>query len=325
LSGPPLGSTFSLGDRPAPGLYAGAWLLTFVGFGLFAVALAGGMSGSGVSAGAFAVLAFAVLFLAAVLGSGYQALARRATRDPARYRGPSPFLVFGAVFAGASAVATALALTGLAATLSDTEAVLLSVLVIVLLYAGLVWLLVVREGALSWAEMGWPAAPGRAAATVSQLAFGVLVAAPIVVLTVVFGGLLAAFFEVTPPSLLPVPSTLGEWLLDVAIVVVVAPAGEELFFRGFAQTAWSRDLGGRAALVRSALFFAMIHAFSTTGTDLSEALRLVVVATVARLPVAFTLGWVFARTGSIAAPIGLHAAFNGLSLIIAAVIGSALT
>ena len=40
---------------------------------------------------------------------------------------------------------------------------------------------------------------------------------------------------------------------------VVAPIAEEIFFRGFALSAWQRDLGPRPALVRSALFFALVH------------------------------------------------------------------
>jgi membrane protease YdiL (CAAX protease family) len=33
--------------------------------------------------------------------------------------------------------------------------------------------------------------------------------------------------------------------------------------------------------------------------------------------VAFALGWLFVRTGSLWAPIGLHAAFNGLLILFA--------
>ena len=35
------------------------------------------------------------------------------------------------------------------------------------------------------------------------------------------------------------------------------------------------------------------------------------------MPVALALGWLFVRRGSIWAPIGLHAAFNGILLILA--------
>ena len=35
-----------------------------------------------------------------------------------------------------------------------------------------------------------------------------------------------------------------------------------------------------------------------------------------RLPVAFALGWLFLRRGSIWAPLGLHMAFNGVLLVL---------
>lgn len=324
MSGPPLGSTFSLSGRPAPGLYAAAWLLTFVGVGLFGVAVAAGLSGNATGAGAFAVAAFAALFVAAMLGSGYQALVRRATRDAAAYRGPSPFLVFAAVFAGASAVATLAALSGVLTGVPQEVSVLVSVAAIAALYAGLVWLLVVREGALSWAEMGWPSGSGRAMRSMADLASGAVASVPIVVVTIVLGGLLAAFFDVTPPALLPVPRTIDQWVLDIVVAVILAPFGEELFFRGFAQTAWARDLGPRRAIIRSALFFAFIHALSSTGADFGEGLRLAALAMAVRLPVALVLGWVFARTGSMPAVLGLHAGFNGLTLVAAALLGASL-
>jgi membrane protease YdiL (CAAX protease family) len=214
------------------------------------------------------------------------------------------------------------ALVALDAPLDIGARALLSVGIVVPLYALLVWLLVVREGALSWHDMGWPTGAdrrGRGRALVS-LGYGVALASPIVLVTVLLGGVLAALLRVTPPELLPVPATPSDWLLDIVVAVILAPIGEELFFRGFAQTAWTRDLGWRAALVRTAVFFALVHALSTGGNDFSEGLRLAVVTVVARLPVAFGLGWVFARTGSIAASVGLHAGFNGLMLVLAALL-----
>ena len=38
---------------------------------------------------------------------------------------------------------------------------------------------------------------------------------------------------------------------------------------------------------------------------------------IGRLPVALVLGWLFVRRGSLWAPIGLHAAFNGILLVAA--------
>jgi membrane protease YdiL (CAAX protease family) len=320
LGGPPLGSLFSLSGRPAPGLYAAAWLFTVAGAGLLLVALATALSGNGFGAGLLAVGAFLAFFVAAVLGSGYQAIVRRATREPSRYRGPSPFLVFAAVFAATNAAGAVVALVALDAPLDIGARALLSVGIVVPLYALLVWLLVVREGALSWQEMGWPTAADLRGRGLLSLGYGVALASPIVLVTVLLGGVLAALLRVTPPELLPVPATPADWLLDIVVAVILAPIGEELFFRGFAQTAWTRDLGWRAALVRTAVFFALVHAISTGGNDFSEGLRLAVVTVVARLPVAFGLGWVFARTGSIAASVGLHAGFNGLMLVLAALL-----
>jgi membrane protease YdiL (CAAX protease family) len=37
-----------------------------------------------------------------------------------------------------------------------------------------------------------------------------------------------------------------------------------------------------------------------------------------RIPVAFALGWIFLQRRSIFASVGLHAAFNGILLLIAA-------
>ena len=73
---------------------------------------------------------------------------------------------------------------------------------------------------------------------------------------------------------------------------VVAPIGEEAFFRGFALTAWWRDLGPRSALIRSALFFAVVHILNIevapdqAGTGLAQALLAFLVI----LPLGVVLG-----------------------------------
>ncbi len=41
-----------------------------------------------------------------------------------------------------------------------------------------------------------------------------------------------------------------------------------------------------------------------------------VVGFATRIPVALALGWLFLRRGSIWAPLGLHAAFNGVLLVL---------
>ena len=322
MTEPPLGSVFSLTGRPAPGLYAGAWLFAILGAGLLAVALAASLSGNALGAGLLVAVSFGAFFVAAVLASGYQTILRRTTLDPQRYRGPSPFLVFGAIFAAANAAGVALALIGLGAPFGSAGRALVSVAIVVPLYALLVWFLVVREDALAWSEMGWPTAPRAWSRALIDLGYGAAMTLPVVALTLILGALLVAIFQVSPPALLPLPVTLVDWLVAIGVVVLLAPIGEELFYRGFAQTAWTRELGWRAALVRASVFFALVHVISTTGVDFSEGLRIAVVAGVARLPVSFGLGWVFARSRSIAAPIGLHAGFNGLMLVLAASLGT---
>ena len=99
--------------------------------------------------------------------------------------------------------------------------------------------------------------------------------------------------------------------------VLVAPFGEEILFRGFATTAWARGMGARRALVVGSLFFAFAHVITVAGSTAGDALALAAVAFVGRIPIAFALGWLFLRRGSVWASFGLHAAFNGILLVLA--------
>jgi len=100
---------------------------------------------------------------------------------------------------------------------------------------------------------------------------------------------------------------------------VVAPISEEIMFRGFATTAWMRGMGRWRGVVRGALFFAVVHVLTISGIDASQAVGVALAAFVGRIPVAFALGWLFQRTGTIWASLGLHATFNAILLIIAEV------
>ncbi|OGN87782.1 MAG: hypothetical protein A2X23_07110 [Chloroflexi bacterium GWC2_73_18] len=312
--GPPLASAFSLEDRPASGLYALAWLIAVLGAGLIGVAVAAAISENQGGSALLLAAGSGALFLAAALGAGYQAIARRTRRGPDAYRGPSPILLVAVVVSGALAIGFALSLAGV--RLDASAGVLASALIVAGLYLGSVWLFVVREGALTWREMGWLAPGGSSGRLAVAFLYGVAIALPAILVGVFAGALLAALLGVEPPSPLPEPVDTQGMLVNVAVAVLVAPLGEELFFRGFAQTAWTRDLGWRAAIVRSAVLFALVHALTLTGNDFSEGLRIAVVAVAARLPVSLALGWVFARTGTIASPIGLHVTYNGVVLVL---------
>ena len=65
------------------------------------------------------------------------------------------------------------------------------------------------------------------------------------------------------------------------------------------------------------MLFVLAHVISIEGTSLGEAVGLIAVGALSRLPVAWVLGLVFVRRRSIWASIGLHATFNGVLLILA--------
>jgi membrane protease YdiL (CAAX protease family) len=89
----------------------------------------------------------------------------------------------------------------------------------------------------------------------------------------------------------------------VVAIVGVAPVAEELFFRGVVYNAWLREYGPRAAILGSALLFAVIHA------------SLFLLLPIVGLGIALAL--LYRATGSLPATIALHAGFNGLTLLIA--------
>ena len=71
------------------------------------------------------------------------------------------------------------------------------------------------------------------------------------------------------------------------------------------------------ASIRGALFFAVVHVLTISGVDAGQAVGVAFAAFVGRIPVALALGWLFARTGTIWAPLGLHATFNAILLVLA--------
>jgi Predicted metal-dependent membrane protease len=114
------------------------------------------------------------------------------------------------------------------------------------------------------------------------------------------------------------PTHLAEWdpWITLLSAAVVAPIGEEIFFRGFATNAWARSLRRDSALIRAAIFFADIHIVDVAGfDDLSIFVRAAILAFAVRIPVAWALSWIYTRRHSIFASATLHAAYNG-SLIL---------
>jgi membrane protease YdiL (CAAX protease family) len=76
-------------------------------------------------------------------------------------------------------------------------------------------------------------------------------------------------------------------------------------------------MGKRRGLIRAALFFAFAHVLTISGTSAGPAIALAFAAFVGRIPVSLILTWLFVRYKSIWVPLGLHAAFNALLLVLA--------
>jgi membrane protease YdiL (CAAX protease family) len=262
------------------------------------------------------VVAIVLLGLGFAAGAGYQVVSRSTLRTVDQYRGPSPVLCFGIVLVLGTAFGVVLALLGLSPTGENAGPFVANLVAVALSYLLVVWLLVVRTTALSWRDMGWPVdrpigvvftdiVVGSGVTLVAMIAIGVLA----LVVSALLGGVQA-------PDILPTSRTPLDVALIALATVVVAPVGEELFFRGFSLTAWWRDLGPRSALIRSAIFFAVVHILNVTADDFGTGLRQVILVVAQILPLAFVLGWLFIRRG-IAASIAGHVTYNAVVLIAA--------
>ena len=306
--------TFTIEGRAAPALFVVGWLTAILGLAAVLIAF---LSGSD-AAPVLLIVGLVLLSVGLVAGAGSQAIERRA-KGVLPYRGPSPLLVFAA---SVPVSILAVIVVGVPLTLLGVEptaplGIVASITCQTLVYIGLVRLLVVDVGALSWADMGFRRPDGRALA---DLGGGALWAAPVILATLPLAAILSLVLpDVRPVSPLPPTGDTSGLLLNLVAGAILAPIGEEILFRGFATTAWARGIGARGALIRGSLFFAVAHVLTISGANAGEAFGLAAVAFVSRIPVAFALGWLFLRRGSIWAPIGLHAAFNGILLILAEV------
>lgn len=85
-------------------------------------------------------------------------------------------------------------------------------------------------------------------------------------------------------------------------VIVLAPLGEELLFRGLLLTGLGRSLPFWAALVISGVAFALTHV---------EWLAVLVI-----FPVGLLFGWAFRRRGTLLVAIAAHATFNLINVVL---------
>jgi membrane protease YdiL (CAAX protease family) len=307
-------STFTIEGRSAPALFVIGWLATLVGFGMIAVALLSGDTSAG---RILLIVGLLMLAIGLIAAAGSQGVERR-VRAVLPYVGPSPFLVFAAVLPVSilAGVLVALPLHALGVPLDGPFGALVAVSVQAIVYVSLVRLLVVDTGALSWRHMGVLALDRTA---FGEIAGGALWAIPIIGLTVVVTDILLAIFPVKPVSPLPPTADPLGFALSLLVGVIIAPFGEEILFRAFATTAWVRALGLRRGVIQAALIFAFAHVLTVSGANAGDAFGLAAVGFGSRIPIAIALGWLFVRRRTMWASFGLHAAFNGILLVIAEV------
>ena len=310
-AGPPT-STFSLEGRRVPALYLLGWVGSVMGLAVLLVSFMA--SGSGAARWLF-LGGLVVLGLGLIFAAGSQAV-ERSHRTELPYRGPSPVLAFAVAIAitlvGIVAVLAPLSALGMDATTPAATA--LSLVVTLFAYVVTIRLLVVGPGSLTWAEMG---VRRPDAAAVRDLLTGAVFALPVLVLTIALSILLGAFLE-RSPSPLPQSGDLGGLLFNLVSAAVIAPIGEELFFRGFATTAWARSLGSAwPAIARGAVFFAIAHVLTLFDASFATGAQRALFSFVALLPAGVALGWLFLSRRSLYAAIGLHAAFNGIQVLLA--------
>ncbi len=190
---------------------------------------------------------------------------------------------------------------------------LLGVVIQAIVFIGVVRVMVVAPGAITWRDMGF-GIPGRqaAAAAIGGASFAV----PVVLFTAVLAAILVPLFGVTPQSPLPPSGSALGTVLHLLAGAAVAPVAEEITFRGMATTAWARSAGVRAAILRGGILFALAHILFVGGGTFQEAVAVAIVAAAGRLPVAFALGWIYLRRRTIWASIGMHAAFNAILIVL---------
>ena len=248
--------------------------------------------------------------LGLVLLARHQVIARRAL--PAdRYRGPSVLLLL-ALIAGLSTFLVLPVRGGINLVFEGGVPDLVPLLIWA--FSGhaamlLVTWMLVRSGPMPGRRLF--SDPHRARHLLIGVAVGIPTQILVLVLVVATAGVERLLQVPTGPPVGPLALGLPVWLTAISSIVM-APVAEELFFRGLAFRAWSREYGAGPALVGSSVLFGLVH-FGLTPLDgfVAELPRLAILAAGG-----LVLGLLALRTGSLTAPIAAHATMNGLTLIV---------
>jgi membrane protease YdiL (CAAX protease family) len=247
----------------------------------------------------------ALVFAVGLVYSAIRQIRMRRSLPLDRYRGPSVVVLLALVLVFASVLVAPFGADAAALLGGDEEMTLIGAFVILvstpLALLLVSWLFVARPNALA----ALPSFPGRdpAGALLAGAGWGVLAWIGSTALIVIVGWLLEQIGLPPEPATAERAIEIVNPVLVVLAVVILAPIAEEVFFRGVVFNAWLREGGRRYAYIGSAALFAIIH-----------------LSLVSLLPI-FALGlalaWVYQRTGSLLAPIAMHATVNGISVALA--------
>ncbi|MEO5986650.1 MAG: type II CAAX endopeptidase family protein [Candidatus Limnocylindria bacterium] len=290
---------------PGPTMAVVGALFALFSLGASAAALQGAIRVADPALLAWLAILGGVLFVAGLVYVAVRQLRVRRHLPPERYRGPAIPLLLLLVLVLATILTIPFTADAAALVLGEGELTFLGALVLLTAtQAALLtvsWLLVFLPGALK----ALPAFPGPRPVAAIRAGLGWGAAAWLgssVLAAGIAWALERAGFVVEPQTAEQAIAVVEPWVVIVAIVIL-APVAEEVFFRGIVFNAWLRERGRRWAFIGSAVLFAVIHVS--------------VVALVPILLLGLALAWIYARTGSLLAPIVMHATVNGISVALA--------
>jgi membrane protease YdiL (CAAX protease family) len=347
-------SFLALKGRASPRLYLLGLILGVPGLGALVVLWIGarvGLSFRGTPIPALLLVEIVSIVAAVGLSGAALAEARQRRTDGWKdYAGPAPLLAGGALLALMACLSLplewGLATAGLHPGAAGST--LLQILLYLVIYVGVVHVLAVKTGALTWRDIlrpqrlapsqdEWTSAPktpesvdawGRpvrrwrsrvVGGSVGDILWALALLLPLLFVSALLSALLSVALglhgsDITSPVMTTV-TDLDRWITILTVAILV-PIGEEIFYRGFATNAWGRSLSHSSTILRAALFFAAVHIINVTSTDAGLSMRAAVFNMAVRVPVAIALTWIYMRRRSLVASATLHGSYNGLIVIV---------
>jgi hypothetical protein len=214
----------SFADRPAAGLYVAAWALCGLGFGALFVYISGLIDPQ--QQVFLIVVGIAALVPGMIAAAGYQLVAR-ASRPAEKYRGPGPLILFALQVAAVNAIGVILFLLGVRVT-GNAAGFMIGAVPLVAGYVLIVWLFVVRSGALSWREM-LRAEPLDASRAAFDIIIGAATMFGVAIVAGLFGALIATLLETKAPEVVPPLTNSTDVVLALIAAGLLVPIGEEVF------------------------------------------------------------------------------------------------